>query len=188
MQVGDGLRKSPQTPRPPRPWRKRLGEKCRIACQRVMNQLAQHVLREPCGRRIDRREAFRQRRAGSDDLKSRMDHLQAELTVAHFAEGANALAGCKGLLLIGIEMKKTQHELIVANDLRECYIRPIANRGYGQMGLNPLEAPVEVTIACWEWGAYLGEEGKRDGVRAKVSSWRRISRLLRGWKIRVTCP
>jgi branched-chain amino acid aminotransferase len=43
------------------------------------------------------------------------------------------------------------------------------------MGLNPLEAPVEVSIACWEWGAYLGEEGKRSGVRAKVSSWRRIS-------------
>ena len=43
------------------------------------------------------------------------------------------------------------------------------------MGLNPLDAPVDVTIACWEWGAYLGEEGKRNGVRAKVSSWRRIS-------------
>ncbi len=43
------------------------------------------------------------------------------------------------------------------------------------MGLNPLEAPVEVSIACWEWGSYLGEEGKRKGVRAKVSSWRRIS-------------
>ena len=46
------------------------------------------------------------------------------------------------------------------------------------MGLNPLEAPVDVTIACWEWGAYLGEEGKRNGVRAKVSSWRRISPRL----------
>jgi branched-chain amino acid aminotransferase len=43
------------------------------------------------------------------------------------------------------------------------------------MGLNPLEAPVDVTIAVWEWGAYLGEEGKRSGIRAKVSSWRRIS-------------
>ncbi len=43
------------------------------------------------------------------------------------------------------------------------------------MGLNPLDAPVDVTIACWEWGAYLGEEGKRNGIRAKVSSWRRIS-------------
>ena len=43
------------------------------------------------------------------------------------------------------------------------------------MGLNPLDAPVDVTIACWEWGTYLGEEGMRNGVRAKVSSWRRIS-------------
>src|SRR5437867_3867447 len=43
------------------------------------------------------------------------------------------------------------------------------------MGLHPLHAPGDVTIGCWEWDAYLGEEGKRDGVRAKVSSWRRIS-------------
>jgi branched-chain amino acid aminotransferase len=64
--------------------------------------------------------------------------------------------------------------LIAANGLRECYIRPIVFRGYGQMGLNPLEAPVDVAIAVWPWGAYLGEEGKRQGVRAKVASWRRI--------------
>jgi branched-subunit amino acid aminotransferase/4-amino-4-deoxychorismate lyase len=43
------------------------------------------------------------------------------------------------------------------------------------MGLNPLDAPIDVTIACWEWGSYLGEAGMRHGVRAKVSSWRRIS-------------
>jgi branched-chain amino acid aminotransferase len=72
------------------------------------------------------------------------------------------------------ELRAATHELIVANELRECYIRPIAFRGYGQMGLYPLDAPVDVAIAVWPWGAYLGEEGKRDGVRAKVSSWRRI--------------
>ena len=66
-------------------------------------------------------------------------------------------------------------ELIGRNGLRSCYIRPLAYRGYGQMGLNPLDAPVDVTIAVWEWGAYLGEEGKQNGIRAKVSSWRRIS-------------
>jgi branched-chain amino acid aminotransferase len=66
-------------------------------------------------------------------------------------------------------------ELIGRNGLRSCYIRPLAYRGYGQMGLNPLDAPVDVTIAVWEWGAYLGEEGKHKGIRAKVSSWRRIS-------------
>jgi branched-chain amino acid aminotransferase len=73
------------------------------------------------------------------------------------------------------ELRAATHELIAANELRECYIRPIVFRGYGQMGLNPLDAPVEVSIAVWPWGAYLGEDGKERGVRAKVSSWRRIS-------------
>jgi branched-chain amino acid aminotransferase len=72
------------------------------------------------------------------------------------------------------ELRAATHELIAANHLRECYIRPIAFRGYGQMGLYPLDSPVEVSIAAWHWGAYLGEEGKRDGIRAKVASWRRI--------------
>ena len=72
-------------------------------------------------------------------------------------------------------LRTATHELISRNGLRECYIRPLVFRGYGQMGLNPLDAPVEVSIAVWEWGAYLGEEGKRNGIRAKVSSWRRIS-------------
>src|SRR6201997_581279 len=72
------------------------------------------------------------------------------------------------------ELRAATHQLIAANELRECYVRPIVFRGYGQMGLYPLDAPVEVSIAVWPWGAYLGEEGKRSGVRAKVSSWRRI--------------
>ncbi len=73
------------------------------------------------------------------------------------------------------QLRAATHELIAANALSECYIRPIAYRGYGQMGLNPLEAPIDVAIAVWPWGAYLGEKGKLDGVRAKVASWRRIS-------------
>ena len=73
------------------------------------------------------------------------------------------------------ELRAATHELVGRNDLRSCYIRPLVFRGYGEMGLNPLEAPVDVCIAAWPWGAYLGEEGKRDGIRAKVSSWRRIS-------------
>ena len=72
------------------------------------------------------------------------------------------------------ELRAATRELVTRNKLRSCYIRPIVNRGYGTMGLNPLEATVDVAIACWEWGSYLGEEGTRDGVRAKVSSWRRI--------------
>jgi branched-chain amino acid aminotransferase len=73
------------------------------------------------------------------------------------------------------QLRAATLELVARNGLRSCYIRPIIYRGYGQMGLNPLEAPVDVTIACWEWAAYLGEEGKANGIRAKVSSWRRIS-------------
>jgi branched-chain amino acid aminotransferase len=73
------------------------------------------------------------------------------------------------------QMRSATLELVARNGLRSCYIRPIVYRGYGTMGLNPLDATVDVTIACWEWGVYLGEEGASKGVRAKVSSWRRIS-------------
>jgi branched-chain amino acid aminotransferase len=73
------------------------------------------------------------------------------------------------------ELRVAALELVARNGLSSCYIRPLVNRAYGSMGLNPLDAPVDVTIACWEWGTYLGEEGMRHGVRAKVSSWRRIS-------------
>ena len=73
------------------------------------------------------------------------------------------------------ELRDATHELIRRNGLRSCYIRPLAFRGYGEMGLHAASAPVDVTIAVWSWGAYLGEEGKRHGVRAKVSTWRRIS-------------
>jgi len=73
------------------------------------------------------------------------------------------------------ELRSATHELIGRNGLESCYIRPIAFRGYGMMGINPLEAPVDVSIAVWRWGAYLGEEGKEQGITAKVSSWRRIS-------------
>ncbi|MDE3129738.1 MAG: branched-chain amino acid transaminase [Acidobacteriota bacterium] len=73
------------------------------------------------------------------------------------------------------ELLRAGHELLIANGLRECYIRPIAFRGYGVMGLLPLEAPVEVSIAAWPWGAYLGEDSKQIGIRAKVASWRRMN-------------
>ncbi|MEM3400233.1 MAG: branched-chain amino acid transaminase [Candidatus Micrarchaeia archaeon] len=70
-------------------------------------------------------------------------------------------------------------ELIKINRLNECYIRPIAYYGYGQMGLDPRKCPVDVAIAVWPWGAYLGEEGLRKGIRCKISSWCRIdSRIL----------
>jgi branched-chain amino acid aminotransferase len=79
------------------------------------------------------------------------------------------------VLYTSAELQAASRELVARNGIGSCYIRPIVYRGYGSMGLNPTEAPVDVTIACWEWGTYLGDEGKLNGVRAKVSSWRRIS-------------
>jgi branched-chain amino acid aminotransferase len=73
------------------------------------------------------------------------------------------------------ELRAATHELIGRNGLDACYIRPIVFRGYGTMGLFPLEARVDVAIAAWPWGAYLGEESLLNGIRAKVSSWRQFS-------------
>jgi len=66
-------------------------------------------------------------------------------------------------------------DVIRANGLNACYIRPLVLRGYGEMGVNPLNAPVNVVIAVWPWGAYLGEDALEQGVRIKISSWRRNS-------------
>ena len=66
-------------------------------------------------------------------------------------------------------IKKT----ILANKLRACYIRPIVYRGYGDVGVNPLGCPVDISIAVWEWGAYLGAEALEKGIDVCVSSWRR---------------
>jgi branched-chain amino acid aminotransferase len=66
-------------------------------------------------------------------------------------------------------------ETIAANGLKSCYIRPIAFRGYGVMGLDPLPAPVQMTIAVWPWAAYLGEDSLSSGVAIGVSSWRQRS-------------
>ena len=79
-----------------------------------------------------------------------------------------------------IEIPYTQEEIAEAiletvriNDLAGCYIRPIVFRGYGELGVNPLNCPVNVVIAAWEWGSYLGEEGMANGVDIGVSSWRK---------------
>ncbi len=64
-------------------------------------------------------------------------------------------------------------ETVRVNELPSCYIRPIVFYGYGEMGLNTLPCTVNVSIATWPWGAYLGDEGIRNGVRMKISSWRR---------------
>ena len=64
-------------------------------------------------------------------------------------------------------------ETIRVNELSACYIRPLVFRGYGEMGVNPLSAPVKVVIAVWPWGAYLGEQALEQGGRVKIASWRR---------------
>ncbi|HVX32514.1 MAG TPA: branched-chain amino acid transaminase [Solirubrobacterales bacterium] len=73
------------------------------------------------------------------------------------------------------ELRAATKELIARNGLSSCYIRPLAFRGYGEMGLYANSAPIDVIIATWPWGAYLGDESAGKGIRAKVSSWRRIS-------------
>ena len=65
------------------------------------------------------------------------------------------------------------HELIRANKLRSCYVRPIVYRSFGEMGLNPETSPIDVSIAVWRWGTYLGEGALKSGIRMTVSSWRR---------------
>jgi branched-chain amino acid aminotransferase len=66
-------------------------------------------------------------------------------------------------------------ELVRVNNLPSCYIRPIALRAYGEIGVNPLKNPVDVYLACWEWGKYLGEEALAEGVDVCVASWSRIA-------------
>jgi branched-chain amino acid aminotransferase len=66
-------------------------------------------------------------------------------------------------------------ELVSVNGLRSCYVRPIALRGYGEMGVNGLKNPVDVYLACWEWGKYLGDEAMTEGVDVCISSWSRIA-------------
>jgi branched-chain amino acid aminotransferase len=66
-------------------------------------------------------------------------------------------------------------ELVRVNHMDACYIRPIVLRGYGEVGVNPLKNPIEVYIACWEWGKYLGEEALAEGVDVCVSSWTRMA-------------
>ena len=72
------------------------------------------------------------------------------------------------------EVVEATREVVRVNGLTEgCYIRPLVYLGYGEMGLNPLPCPVNVTVAAWPWGTYLGDEGVANGVRVKISSWRR---------------
>jgi len=72
------------------------------------------------------------------------------------------------------DLRQACHDVIAANGLPECYLRPIAFFGYGELGVSAVGNPVDVVIMSWPWGAYLGEEGLKSGIRAKISSWQRI--------------
>jgi branched-chain amino acid aminotransferase len=82
--------------------------------------------------------------------------------------------------ILGMEIPYSVEELVAATKatvastgLPGCYVRPIAYYGYGEMGLNTLPCKVDVAIACWPWGAYLGDDAVEKGVRMKISSWTR---------------
>ena len=71
------------------------------------------------------------------------------------------------------ELVQGVKDTVASTGLPSCYIRPIAYYGYGEMGLNTLPCSVDVAIACWPWGAYLGDDAVEKGVRMKISSWTR---------------
>jgi branched-chain amino acid aminotransferase len=72
------------------------------------------------------------------------------------------------------ELKAACNELVAVNGLPECYLRPIAFYGYGELGVHARGNPVETVIMSWPWGTYLGADGQTSGIRAKISSWQRV--------------
>ncbi|MFQ5905062.1 MAG: branched-chain amino acid transaminase [bacterium] len=70
---------------------------------------------------------------------------------------------------------KTCLETVRKNEMKECYIRPVAYRGYKELGVNPFNCPVDVAIAVWKWGKYLGPGALSKGVDVMVSSWNRMA-------------
>ncbi|HSI98222.1 MAG TPA: branched-chain amino acid transaminase [Gaiellaceae bacterium] len=72
------------------------------------------------------------------------------------------------------EIRSAAHELIRANGIPSCYLRPIAFYGYGELGVATTGNPVDVAIVSFPWGAYLGEESQTRGITAKISSWERV--------------
>jgi branched-chain amino acid aminotransferase len=73
------------------------------------------------------------------------------------------------------EFSSVACELVRLNKMEACYVKPIVLRGYGEVGVNPLNSPIDLYMACWAWGAYLGPEALSKGVDIGVSSWTRIA-------------
>ena len=97
-------------------------------------------------------------------LKDHMERLVRSCKIAQIPLQYTAEQLCEATL-----------ETIRKNNLPACYIRPLVYRGYGSMGVDPTDAPVEVIIAVWPWGAYLGADALENGISAGVSSWRQRS-------------
>jgi branched-chain amino acid aminotransferase len=98
--------------------------------------------------------------------------------VFRLTDHVNRLFDSAKIFMIDIPFSRAQlveavKQTVAANQLDECYIRPLVYLGYGEMGLLTLNCAVKVAIAVWPWGAYLGEEGIEKGVRVKISSWQR---------------
>ncbi len=94
------------------------------------------------------------------------DHIRRLLASAHVL--------CIDVPYTADQLIEATREVVRVNEMAEgCYIRPLVYLGYGEMGLNPLAAPVNVSIITWPWGTYLGEEALARGVSLKISSWRR---------------
>src|SRR5205085_6475125 len=72
------------------------------------------------------------------------------------------------------ELSAACFEAISVNELEECYVRPIAFYGYGELGVHTGANPVDVAVICFPWGAYLGAEGQQQGITAMISSWKRV--------------
>jgi branched-chain amino acid aminotransferase len=72
------------------------------------------------------------------------------------------------------DLREATHDVVSANGLPSCYVRPIAFYGYGELGVSTAGNPVETVIMSWPWGAYLGEGSQTDGITAKISSWKRV--------------
>jgi branched-chain amino acid aminotransferase len=90
----------------------------------------------------------------------------------------NRLLASAKIFLMAVPYSRAQlvdavRRTVVANNMEECYIRPLVYLGYGEMGLLTLGCEVKVAIAVWPWGTYLGDEGVRNGVKVKISSWQR---------------
>jgi branched-chain amino acid aminotransferase len=101
------------------------------------------------------------------------------VAVFRLRDHIHRLFGSAKVFMIDIPFTEDQlveatREVVRVNELHDgCYLRPLVFLGYGEMGLNPLPCPVNVAIAAWPWGTYLGDEGVANGVSVKISSWRR---------------